>query len=149
MSAFICNDYHISVLAAYADAKRLGSHFKLNTAETIGAMLYAENVKSVNARYNDKSPLDGFKFVSHAYIARELGNPVAIIKAARCLDYQSCEHSTWEQSDACKLLQHIISIAISSLKEYEGEAWEIQRPAKVSHVQSLINADQTSSVWAK
>ena len=55
---------------------------------------------------------------------------VQIIKAARCLDYQSCEHPGWEQSDACKLLQAIIGDDTSAhLPGYDEAEWEITPPA--------------------
>ena len=45
MSAFVCNDYHVSLLAAYAVSKRLSCVNGLD-AEQVGKILYAENLAS-------------------------------------------------------------------------------------------------------
>ena len=128
MSAFICNNYHISLLAAYATNKRLSCVNGLD-AEQVGAILYAENLASVNYRYNDtQDAQEVFKFDSRAQ--HTSASPIAILKAAKCLDYQSCEHDTWDKSQAHKIVEAIISTAIYYLPGYQDAQWEIAEPVK-------------------
>jgi hypothetical protein len=126
MSAFICNNYHISILALFADHARCGRYNSASSAEDIGAILQAENVKSVNYRYNEKHEpaftIDGRAFMKSGLPAMQ------IIKAAKCLAYQSCEHPGWEQSEAKEILDRIISVAVGRLPGYEEAHWELPQP---------------------
>ena len=49
MSAFICNHSHVTALAVYAARHRL---LGWTDANQVGELLHAENVKSVNYRYD-------------------------------------------------------------------------------------------------
>jgi hypothetical protein len=120
MSAFICNHSHVTALAVYAARSRL---LGWTDANQIGAMLHAENVESVNYRYQDTTVPD---FLICEWAAFHAFSQVQIIKAARCLRYQSCEHPDWEASDACKLLEEIIGDdATRNLPGYDDAEWEI------------------------
>jgi hypothetical protein len=123
MSAFICNHSHITALAVYAARNRILSY---TDANQIGEMLHAENVRSVNYRY-DESIRPSFELCEWA--AFHEFSLVQIIKAARCLRYQSCEHPGWEKSDACKLLEEIIGRSQGDLPSYDEAQWEIAPPA--------------------
>ena len=128
MSAFICNDYHISLLAAYAVNKRLSCVNGLD-ADDVGKILYAENLASVNYRYNDTPDAQNvFKFDDRAKQANP--SAVVVLKAANCLSYQSCEHDGWQASQAHKIVEAIISSAIYSLPGYQDAQWEIAAPVK-------------------
>ena len=123
MSAFICNSSHITALAVYAARNRLHGR---TDANQIGVMLHAENVLSVNYRYGEAT-IPNFEICEGA--AFHEFSQVQIIKAARCLDYQSCEHPGWQQSDACRLLQTIIGDDSSrNLPGYDEAEWEITPP---------------------
>jgi hypothetical protein len=123
MSALICNHSHVTALAVYAARNRLLGR---TDANPIGEMLHAENVLSVNYRYNE-STIPNFEMCEWA--AFHPFSHVQIIKAARCLDYQSCEHPGWQQSDACKLLQVLIGDDTTrNLPGYDDAQWEITPP---------------------
>ena len=92
-------------------------------ANQIGEMLHAENVESVNYRYGEAT-IPNFEICEWAAF-HEFPH-VQIIKAARCLDYQSCEHPGWEESDACKLLEAIIGHTTTDLPGYDEAEWEIR-----------------------
>lgn len=94
-----------------------------DTAGHVGAMLAAENRRSVDHRY-DESELEDFYTFRH-YDGTEA---VQTLKAIACYEYQSCEHPEWEQSEAhafCEALRHK---AIAGLRGYDAAHWEI--PAK-------------------
>jgi hypothetical protein len=119
MSAFICNHSHITALAVHAARNRI---LGCTDANQIGEMLHAENVKSVNYRYGEVTKPE---FALCEWAAFRDFSWVQIIKAARCLRYQSCEHPGWERSDACKLLEEIIGRSTGDLPGYDEAEWEI------------------------
>jgi hypothetical protein len=154
MSAFMCTDEHIAILAEYACARPMLASLvspivsqayhanrdeRRTDAEIVGAALYIENEKSVRARY----PSDSGNMVSAwgyvhrmALRARALAVPaVAIIKATECYRYQACEHDGWEGSAVEQLTAAIISDAIGELPGYDAAAWgapEMPKPARVA-----------------
>ena len=120
MSAFIVNDTHLSAIVRYACRNNIG-RVPGQEQETID-LLHAENVKSVNYRYKENTPLTGT--VYNAF-ATEL-TPIEVIKACQCLDYQSYEHPGWGESAACRLLKAIQHHAITNIQGYDAAAWEIE-----------------------
>jgi hypothetical protein len=120
MSAFICNNSHVTALAVHAARNHILGR---TDANQIGEMLHAENVNSVNYRYGETTKPD---FALCEWAAFHDFSPVQIVQAARCLRYQSCEHPGWEQSDACKLLEAIIGDDTTrNLPGYDEAEWEI------------------------
>lgn len=91
-------------------------------ASRVGQMLWDENVKSVAYRYpNDaRDELPGpvgetFEYGEHALRMGPRPEPAQIVKAARCLAYQSCEHPEWEASEACAFLDALKDAAVSAM----------------------------------
>jgi hypothetical protein len=124
MSAFICHLSHITALAVYAARHRI---LGFTDANAIGELLHAENVESVNYRYGEHTLP---RFAMCEWAAFQAFSEVQILKAARCLHYQSCEHPGWEESNACRIVEAIIGGEESySLPGYDEAAWEITPPA--------------------
>ena len=126
MSAFICNNSHITALAAYAARSRIGGQ---PDVKTIGELLHAENVRSVNYRYGETTR-PGFELCEWA--AFHSFSEGQILKAARCLRYQSCEHPAWDDSEACKLLEEIIGRSTTDGHGYEEAMWAITPPPAIA-----------------
>lgn len=132
MSAFIVNDYHISALVTFGVqykaqfyTKNVGrEYFNDDTAQALAALLYRANVCSVNHRYGERTRTAGFKFQTVDICAYSAAD---IIKACDCLDYQSCEVKTWENSRARRALQAIRECAISMICD-KSRAWELRQP---------------------
>jgi hypothetical protein len=123
MSAFICNNSHITALAVYAARNRIAGH---TDANAIGDILHTENVRSVNYRY-DETTEPSFQLCERA--AFHEFSHVQIVKAARCLSYQSCEHPGYPDSEACKIVQAIIAGYPSrDMPGYDEAEWEITPP---------------------
>ncbi len=124
MSAFICNNSHITALAVYAARNRI---LGCTDANQIGEMLHAENVRSVNYRY-DETTQPSFELCQWA--AFHEFSLVQIVKAARCLAYQSCEHPGYPKSVAAKMVQAITAGHPSrDMPGYDEAEWEIRPPA--------------------
>lgn len=117
MSAFMCDDRHISALACYA-AEHLQAIWH-RSAQEFAELLHAENVRSVNARYNrSDEPIFTFEFVDVRNVSQ-----IRVIKAAHCYAYQSCEHDGWEHSEAKRVIEAIESEAASRLPDYDAAPW--------------------------
>lgn len=135
MSAFIVPDYHINALVSWA-AGRHGSNAVSywwggrrrevrGDEKRIASVLYAENVRSVNSRYQECDPAHGFVFKRVANML----NPIDVIKGCHGYSYQACEAEGWEQSEAFAIIDGIIQSAIRALPEYEdSNAWCISGP---------------------
>ena len=141
MSAFIVGHAHIDALLTYAVAKRLYFYdpetgvrdITAQTADEIGRILLLENERSVAYRYPGTNDLPGtIGEEANAYAFTYFAGPMSAlqaIKAARCLDYQSCEHPEWEASLAKRIVDAIIVTAVADLPGYDNAAWEIRRAA--------------------
>jgi len=119
MSAFIVNKKHIDyiVTVLYNDNPLFTKEFLNKTGQT----LVDENFKSVNYRYNESNQ-------PYKYIFEQVRNinPIQVLKAINCLDYQSCEHNTWKRSNARKILDDIRDICINKLPGYDDFQWEVR-----------------------
>lgn len=131
MSAFLVDPRHIDYMINGAlklgiggFALKLGA-VKLDymTASKIGTDLWAENFRSVNYRYggNDAS----LEYQHSAFAKRLPFDPVVLLKAVDCYEYQTCEHPGWEKSDARRFCAGLRSLAIASLPGYKDAPWGI------------------------
>lgn len=125
MSAYIMNDDEINTIVSYfVDPNgamdsgawlRLGesewNYLSKENAPKVAAILMAENVRSVNAKYgeNGANPYV-FKYDPTAK-NRPVGN---IIGALDCYEYQACETDDWHESLAweivCGLRKHLLKV---------------------------------------
>lgn len=137
MSAYVVSDYHINALVTWA-ATRHGndrvtyywegrSRDVRENPKRIASVLYAENVRSVNARYNEcDTPSFRYRPIALGYAKL---TPVQVLKACNCYEYQACETDDWEQSEACAIINGIREEAVSALPGYEEAEWELNQPA--------------------
>lgn len=100
MSACICSNRHINVVTtAYAEIAKIDDPAEL---QRIAEVLLAENYRSVNRRYGFNDKPDPIKF------RWEVVPPIGQNKAAACLDYQSCEHKGYEDSEAFQIIKAVL-----------------------------------------
>ena len=101
------------------------------TANQVGAMLAAENRRSVDHRYNETEMEDFYTFTRYPGSCDSVTpgtpglDPVQVLKAIACYEYQSCEHPEWETSEAHEFCQAVRHATIDRLPGYEAAAWEI------------------------
>jgi hypothetical protein len=132
MSSYIVPDHHINTLITWANrqgqASRQvtywwqGKHRNFtDDVERCASVLYAENVRSVNARYREATPADGFVF---DFVRVDRLQAVDIIKACHGYQYQASDTADFEQSEAYAMVQGIEQAAIRTLPGYaESRAW--------------------------
>jgi hypothetical protein len=166
MSAFICGPDHFKALAIFAASRTHGYgsaslrvdpryiHYgnptkglPVELLESRGAelasayadILYAENVRSVQARYPDdkSSDLPGPTIrQSHIVVsgqdqilAKYRLPPVSLLKMCDCLEYQSCETEDYRETLGFELLDRIRGAAIKALAGYDDAPWDYTAPA--------------------
>jgi len=132
MSAYIVDDGHIDYLIQAglfwsSKAGPLGWYhggtwheLTRRTAHRIGSILLRENFKSVNHRYGENSESPAYFYKPHPAYPPD---PVQVLKAITCYEYQACEYEEWEASEAhafCKALQ---ARAIRQLPGWEEADW--------------------------
>lgn len=144
MSAFLLGTDHIDFLLSAACRWQLtywagkGSkpnsvdwrpvHVDFTNADEIGRMLIEANDASVAYRYDEpkEGAAEDYRFRNVAIGVRGTG-PIDVLKAVRCLEYQSCELPGWEQSDAWQFCQALTAHAISKLPGMDAAQWEWSR----------------------
>jgi len=124
MSAFIVTKAHVAAIVRwYERSGGLRTHHDAPLPETLAAMLYAENVRSVNHRYSHHAPDEPLAFsVRDIGIAPDL-TPVQAIKAIHCLRYQSCECEDFDTTPSAKMLDRMESWGVSHLPGYDDAPW--------------------------
>jgi len=154
MSAYVVDRNHILYLleAATANMNHIGgahrfywhhndeAHYleacDFDEMERVANMLWQENVRSVMYRYpNDSmSELPGpigedYRITRNDFhLTWLLIDPVQVLKACKCYEYQSCEHPAWESSEAYAFIQTLKEDAISALPGYDGAVWGVPAP---------------------
>jgi hypothetical protein len=152
VSAFVVSRKHIAYLVEAATSVRLangghdrslywyhngGSHnlrcLEPERSAEVGQMLWDENIKSICARYPDcvghpdrmPGPLnETFRYERHIHLPMSI-DPVQVIKACNCYEYQSCEHEGWTTSEAKTFIDALRRKAINALPGYDDADWEI------------------------
>jgi len=89
-----------------------------DTAGQVGAMLLAENQRSVNHRYDEDELEEPYLF------ARVRGvSSVWALKAIDCYEYQACEHAGWDDSEARRFCVALRDWVIDLLPGYMEAPW--------------------------
>ena len=132
MSAFVVGNQHITAMLSILEASFPVSpasyryngqayYYRANKQE-LGQKLIDQNYRSVNYRYDEDTPVPEFQLA----LGGHLWTPVEIIKACHCYNYQSCETSDWEDTEAYAISKMIERQAVRMLPGYnEAQAWPI------------------------
>lgn len=105
----------------YSEHKR---ELTSETAGRVGAMLLAENVRSVNHRYDEEEWEQPYEFSQ----LRGTPDPRVVLEAIACYEYQSCEHPEWERSEAYRFCDTLRRECVRLLTG-DVSVWEITDPA--------------------
>jgi hypothetical protein len=90
------------------------------TAGQTGAMLLAENRRSVDHRYNEQELEEPYLFSP----LRGKPDPLIVLRAISCYEYQSCEGPDWKQSEAFRFCEALKATAIREAT-MDVDVWEI------------------------
>ena len=129
MSAWICSEKHIELLAvSYFRQKRM---IDTKNIVDIAKVLWKENHKSINYRYNERTrtPIIKEKPVDYYDNLLVHYSKMDIYKLAQSYDYQSCEHDGYEKSKAKGIINSILLCTsgdiIGGLSGYDTAHWAI------------------------
>lgn len=103
-----------------------------DSAGRVASMLYTECYVSVRYRYDspaheempgliDMPRPDEYVFA----IMNGTPDPVVVLKALSCYEYQACEHPGWLSSEARQFCDALRHRAIRALPGYDAAPWEI------------------------
>lgn len=96
-----------------------------DTASTVGAMLMAENRRSLDHRYAEEEWEQPYLF-DRLRIAGTI-DPVRVLKAINCYEYQSCEHPEWHDSQALVFCDALAGVCVRALPGYdEAPGWDVR-----------------------
>ena len=137
MSAYVVSDHHLNYLVSFASDKRVTWYDKKSgtrpdvygNEQEIFSKLHRANVESVNARYKEHDTSEPVPFEY-----RGDTEPIQILKACACFDYQACEVEDYDQTEAARVVDAIRDAAIRALYGYENAQWEISEPPEVKIV---------------
>ncbi len=142
MSAYMVSRAHIAYLVAAARQYSRGpfgfswffrgQRFELGGtrqhADSLGRLLWEENARSIRERYPDShEDMVGGVWYAHPLQATLECLPapesLQVLQACACFEYQACEASDWEESEAFAVVQALRKAAIYRLPGYEDRAW--------------------------
>lgn len=107
-------DWQAAMQAAYHDCRQ-------DSPSRLGQMLWGENHRSVNARYQEDDIEPLYEYAPLPGVV----NPVVVLKAIDCYEYQTCEHEDWEASEAHKFCETLRGKMIGWLPGYDDAPWGI------------------------
>lgn len=139
MSAYIMHEDEINTIVGYflkphnfnvhgtGAWLKIGDRYENLNAENareVGKILFDENVRSVESRYNSNEKHEyRFRFIANAS-KRPVGN---IAGALDCLEYQSCETDDYHQSNAWEIMGMLRKELLKEIAEKEGTyTWGIE-----------------------
>jgi hypothetical protein len=141
MSAYIVDRETISLLVT------AGIQWDVATGDptTLGQMLWDENIASVAYRYGEDlsipyntanlpGPVDEDCLYDHVPTDTSI-DAEAVSDACRCYAYQSCEHPTWETSDACQYTTLLRQMADTKTTEQRQAQEAIDRQARIERME--------------
>lgn len=150
MSAFIVStdtiDLIVSALARIQGAE-LSSPLEL---QTIGADLWAENHRSVNFRYDEKTPTPAYTFEPVDLDMIKDWQAVAL-KSLRCWQYQSCETGGFKDTTAYHVAQALMGLLGASDKSvaYNAAPWGWERTIEEPAPEPTPKAEKTYTTAAE
>jgi hypothetical protein len=140
MSAYIVSKGHIRFLVEAAGRlsrdpvtwfhngrhRQLSRFIKSDTANALtpnqlGALLWEENVRSVDERYREENGVGAYEHVRSSLPI----DPIQVFASLRCYEYQSCEHEGWETSEAKAICDAIKDAAIRVLPGSDDTEWGV------------------------
>lgn len=99
------------------------------TPDALGELLWIENERSIENRYPhdhvEMLNIDYCLGYQYAYPHALALSCAATFKAISCLDYQSCEHDGWPDSEAHRFLTELRECVCAVVPGYDKAAWEV------------------------
>lgn len=132
MSAFVVSDNHIHAIIRFAATTFQTVYTRTDKidlrvpeeCDRLGQTLLAANYASVNYRYQDSPPAEPHEY---RYVRPDrLLSPVEMVKALRCMDYQSCEVPDWRDTEAHGIIYMLLVMTLQRLPGFDEAPWDIK-----------------------
>ena len=135
MSAFVCSDYHIGLIAQFYFEDSSECEFdergfparsvSLEPAQVLADRLKARNIASVNQRYGEHDPATPCALPTGGRTMTAL----KALKALRCLEYQ-CHEGDYMESPEYLVIGNMFRSFVARLPGYsETNAWQLEPPS--------------------
>lgn len=113
-------------MSAYLDAASLHA---CSFRDHAGQLLWDENARSVNARYNKNESAPAYSWKPIDLDRASVGMPVAVLVlgSVRCLRYQSCETDNYGETRAARFLDRIEAEACRRMIDTHDAPWGFTR----------------------
>lgn len=146
MSAYIQSPDHFNVLVSYfidprphtglwLEIEGQYTYMDQNNAHIVAQILYSENVRSVNGRYNETTSDEDymFNYLRHAKDVYTVGE---IALALDGLEYQSCENDDYHTTKGWTIICAMRKELLKKLQGDDLDTWSINqaRPATSEYV---------------
>lgn len=95
------------------------------SAEAVGAMLVAQNQRSVSFRYGDDDGADNDMEPVYQHGPTRSYSPVGLLKIIKCYEYQSCETPDWDTSEAHNFCAALKDQLVHLLPAWDDAPWAI------------------------
>ena len=129
MSAWICSDNHINLIATFAAHCNLSVKYKdevidcAKDPQRIASVLLAENYRSVNHRYSENNSAE----ITYAAVdSTELPSTASMLKQLQCYNYQACETADYKRTLAKAIvlacIDEVVKRARRTAKQIEASA---------------------------
>ncbi|MGD9622373.1 MAG: hypothetical protein AB7G47_20310 [Mycolicibacterium sp.] len=137
MSAFVVHPEHINVLIWAGLRPAINSNAELtwhygnptfqgrldhSTRNDIGRMLLAENVASINYRYNEDHPVPDYTYQPPQHTT---WSPGELLNAIHAYEHQACEHPEWSTSSAHQFCRALERHVMRRIPGYDDGPWAI------------------------
>lgn len=150
MSAFIVHADTVDLIASAAERYSSSTFYgkdglrlhPVTDAARIGAVLMAENVRSVHYRHDACFTSEPYTFRRVDLDAVALGHSIyaLVLASIAGLRYQSCESQHYEQTDAAKLLNRIEKDVILAMTNEVYASWGWTREAAEARKADILRA---------
>lgn len=121
MSAFIVSKKHIDAICEYVVRNKKNGYGIPEDPSELGQILWRENHRSVNSRYKEREKTPEYKFETTDLCITAAG----FMKLLHCLDYQSCEHKSYDRSKAHKYIRELAFRVANQVEGYDDVPWAI------------------------
>lgn len=129
MSAYVVSAKHLAYIGVALARSRNPGHPAPSQVVELARPLAEENIRSVAYRYSEEGepiePLMEKVAVEAEKLSSAKLEPVQLLKAIACLEYQSCEHPEWAASKVKKELNELRHYTIGHLPGYDKAEWSL------------------------
>lgn len=116
MSAFIASDLTTVAVATTV----LGPAATVQSVQAIADVLRAENLRSINHRYNESNPAERVITTPSQLAEVRALSPDRLLGAVLCFMYQSCETADWKSTAAFALTSAVEASLVATGATREG-----------------------------